>query len=128
MVGGENSSKELLEQRINIESIRNIYMVSCSACSYMNIHEHTSAALGCTGRIALASCKADHVGVSTTVRLDTGHLHPKLEVPRLTCLDRELNSGLRGTAGGKHSRQELFGQRINSYSEHCNVYSQSTYI
>jgi hypothetical protein len=29
-------------------------------------------------------------------RLDQGHLHPKLDVPRLTCLGWESNPGLRG--------------------------------
>jgi hypothetical protein len=29
-------------------------------------------------------------------RLDQGRLHPKLEVPRVTYLDRESNPGLRG--------------------------------
>jgi hypothetical protein len=33
---------------------------------------------------------------STMKRLDQGHLYPKLEVPRLTCLGRESNPGLRG--------------------------------
>ncbi len=34
-------------------------------------------------------------------RLDKGHLHTKLEVPRLTCLGLEL--------GGEHYRKEPFG-------------------
>jgi hypothetical protein len=29
-------------------------------------------------------------------RLGPGHLYPKLEVPRMTCLGRESNTGLRG--------------------------------
>jgi hypothetical protein len=29
--------------------------------------------------------RTDHVGVTTMERLDLGHLHPNLEVPRLTC-------------------------------------------
>jgi hypothetical protein len=37
------------------------------------------------------SSKIDHVGVTTMKRLDQGHLHPKLEVPRLTF-----------PAGGRH--------------------------
>jgi hypothetical protein len=32
----------------------------------------------------------------TRERLDQDHHHPKLEVPRLTCLGWELNPGLRG--------------------------------
>ena len=58
------------------------------------------------------SSKTVHVGVTTMERLDQGHLHPKLEVPRLTSLGRELN------LGGEHSSKELFKQRVNSYSEH----------
>jgi len=51
-------------------------------------------------------------------RLDQGHLHPKLEDPRLTCLGRETNPAARGG----HSSKELFDQRINSYSEHLYMY------
>jgi hypothetical protein len=36
----------------------------------------------------------NHVGVTTMGRLDQGHLHPKLEVPRLTCSGRDSNPGL----------------------------------
>jgi len=53
-------------------------------------------------------------------RLDQGHLHPKLEVPRLTCLGKESNVGLRGR-GGEHSSKTLFEQCINSYSEHIHM-------
>jgi hypothetical protein len=42
-------------------------------------------------------------------RLDQGHLHPKLEVPRLTCPGRESDQG-------PHSSKELSEQRVNSYS------------
>jgi hypothetical protein len=38
-------------------------------------------------------------------RLNQGHLHPKLEVPRLTCLSQE-------SMGGRQSSKELFEQRI----------------
>ncbi len=41
-------------------------------------------------------------------RLDQSHIHPKLEVERLTCLSRESNPGR-----GKHSSKELFEQRVN---------------
>jgi hypothetical protein len=40
-------------------------------------------------------------------RLDQGHLHPKLEVPRLTCLGWESNTGLR--SGRRALKQKLFG-------------------
>jgi hypothetical protein len=43
--------------------------------------------------------------------------HPKLEVPRQTCLGRESNPGLRGEPSSK----ELFEQLINSYSEHLHM-------
>ncbi len=43
-------------------------------------------------------------------RLGQGHLHPKLEVHRLTCLGRESNPGLRG--GGELSSKDLYEQRI----------------
>jgi hypothetical protein len=33
--------------------------------------------------------KIDHIRVTTIERLDQCHLHPKLEVQRLTCLGRE---------------------------------------
>jgi hypothetical protein len=81
-------------------------MAPPSACVYMNIHElHKDV-----GRIVLARwmacCLADtlqvprvsnHVGVTTMERLYQGHLHPKLEVPGLTCPGRDSNLGfLRG--------------------------------
>jgi hypothetical protein len=47
-------------------------------------------------------------------RLDQGHLHPKLEVPRLKWLDRESNPGLRSVVGGEHSSKELFEDRVNT--------------
>jgi hypothetical protein len=51
VVRGKRSSKELFEQRILI-AIRNIYiwardMATPRACDYLNIHEHTWAALVC---------------------------------------------------------------------------------
>jgi hypothetical protein len=61
-----------------------------------------------------------HVGVTYMKRLDQGQLHPKLEVPRLTCPcgDRTLSS----TFGGEHSRKEpceqlnlLFKTSTDSY-------------
>jgi hypothetical protein len=54
-------------------------------------------------------------------RLDQGHLHSKLEVPRLTCLGRELNPGL--LSEGEHSSKELLEQCVNSYSEPTTVES-----
>jgi hypothetical protein len=45
-------------------------------------------------------------------RLDQGHLHPKLEVPKLTCLSRELNQGLHGR--DEISRKEPLEQ-LNCY-------------
>jgi hypothetical protein len=43
----------------------------------------------------------NHVGVTTMKRLDQGHLHPKLEVPRLTCPGRESNRDLHGGKGAQ---------------------------
>ncbi len=78
---------------------------------YMNIHEHPWTALGCR-RVS------NRVGVTTMKRLDQGHLHPKLEVPGLTCPGWKSNLGLQGRVGGEHSRKESFEQLVNSYSEH----------
>ncbi len=66
---------------------------------YMNIHENTWIALYDVGWIVLARriacCLADdlqvrvfRIGVTTRERFDQGHLHPKLEVPGLTCPGR----------------------------------------
>jgi hypothetical protein len=49
-------------------------------------------------------------------RLDQGHLHPKLEVPRLTS-----NQTRASLVGGEHSIKELFKQRVDSYSEHLHT-------
>jgi hypothetical protein len=61
-------------------------------------------------------------------RLDQGHLHPTLEVPRLTCLGRETNPDLRG--GRRAPSKELFEQRINSYSacDKVNFFQICSYI
>ncbi len=59
-------------------------------------------------------------------RLDQGHLHPKLEVPRLTCLGRESKLGT--VVGGKHSGKELFEQRVNSYSRYLLMSPRQCYI
>jgi hypothetical protein len=40
--------------------------------------------------------RTDHVGVITMKRLDQGNLHPKLEVPGLTCPGLKSNLGLHG--------------------------------
>jgi hypothetical protein len=39
-------------------------------------------------------------------RLHQGHLHPKLEVPGLTCLDRNRNWA--SMVEGEHSKKEPF--------------------
>ncbi len=57
---------------------------------------------------------------------DEGHLNPKLEVPRLTCLGRESKLG--SVVGGKHSGKELFEQLINSYSEYLHMSPRQCYI
>jgi len=51
--------------------------------------------------------------------LGQSHLQTKLEVPRLTCLGRESNRGLQG--GRRSLYEELFEQRIISYSEHLQM-------
>ncbi len=48
-------------------------------------------------------------------RLDQGHLHPKLEVPRLTCPGQESNPT--STVGGEHSRKKPFEHILICYSE-----------
>jgi hypothetical protein len=46
------------------------------------------------------------------------HLHPKLEVPRLTCLGRESNTGLHGGRRALYCSKELFEQQNFGYLEH----------
>ncbi len=109
----------------------------------MWLHEHTWTHMSCTSMYRLKStcklinpeywhqalasphihcqaCNTDHVRVTTLERLDQGHLHPKLEVPRLACLSRELKYRA-SEVGGKHSSKELFEQLVNSYSEHLHM-------
>jgi len=74
-------------------TIQNIYLWPCDmappgACGYMNILEQTLAVLGCRPNSTCKSMyslssKTDHVRVTTMEGLDQGHLHTKLEVPRL---------------------------------------------
>jgi hypothetical protein len=52
-------------------------------------------------------------------RLDLGHLHPNLKVPRLTCPG--WGSNLASGVGGKHARKEPLEQLVNSYSEHLHI-------
>ncbi len=63
------------------------------------------------------SNRTDYIGVITMERLDQGHLHPKLEDPRLTSRGRESDLDL-CCSGSEHSSKELFEQHINSYLEH----------
>ncbi len=88
-------------------------------------HEHSWTHMSCTSRpnslqvvqpwiltsgtSYTLSSKTDHVGVTTMERLNQGHLHPRLEVLRLTCLGWESNP---------NSSKELFEQPFNSYSGH----------
>jgi hypothetical protein len=58
-------------------------------------------------------------------RLDQGHLHLKLEVPRLTCLARESKTWA-SMVGGEHSSKELFEQCIICYSEHLHMKPATT--
>ncbi len=52
----------------------------------------------------------NHAGVTTMKRPDQSHPHPKLEVPRLTCLG--WVSTWASAVGGEHSRKEPFEQLI----------------
>jgi hypothetical protein len=47
-------------------------------------------------------------------RLDQGHLHPKLEIPLLTCPGQESNPA-------EHCRKKPFAQLVISYSEHVHM-------
>jgi hypothetical protein len=67
-------------------------------------------------------------------RLDQGHLHPKLEVPRLTCRGLETNPA--SEVGGEHSRIEpfehlmllLYIQKVyNMYKNQFFVYRNKDY-
>ncbi len=60
---------------------------------YMSILHTRHDVAGFT--IPLASCFCSYL-YPTMKRLDQGHHHPKLEVPRLTCPSRESNPGLPG--------------------------------
>ncbi len=115
VVGGEHSSKELFEQRVNTcsEHLHMNLRHGSPQCRWlhkqwtsMNVHE-----LGCrpnsTCKLsnpeywhqAITSpcihCQARQI-ITTMVRLDHGQIHPKLEVPRRPCLGRESNPGLHG--------------------------------
>jgi hypothetical protein len=50
-------------------------------------------------RILTVLAKGEQLKNKALKRLDQGHLHPKLEVPGLTCPGRESNPGF---AGGRH--------------------------
>jgi hypothetical protein len=54
-------------------------------------------------------------------RLDQGLLHPKLEVPRLTCPGQDQRASM---VGGEHSRKEPFKQLVNGYSEQLHMILQ----
>ncbi len=110
---------------------------------YMNLHEHTWTALGykpnstckalakhlpaaktsgtCKSAYSLSS-RTEHVRVTTMKSLNQGHLHPKLEVPRLTCPSRD---GTQASAlGGIHSRKDPFKQLVDSYLEQLHMSTQ----
>ncbi len=109
----ETSTLENSHSNILLIAIWNIYIWACDrwrmlatwlpqCMCYMNIHERTWTALVCT---LSSTCKAsaNHLLaaktpalVTTMKRLDQGHLHPKLEVPGLTCPGWESKPGLQG--------------------------------
>ncbi len=112
-------------------------MATLGTCSYMIIHEHTWAALGCRLNSACKSFnpeywhqalasphslsrKVDHVGVTTMKRLDQGHFHPKLD-PETDMSQPEIESGPPKKLGGEHSIKETFEQLVKSYSEHLHM-------
>jgi hypothetical protein len=52
-------------------------------------------------------------------RLNQGHLHPKLEIPVLTCPGGNRTQASK--VGGEHSRKEPFEQLVKSCSEHLHM-------
>jgi hypothetical protein len=70
------------------------------------------------------SSKTDHIRVTTVERLDQGHLHPELEVLRLTFLRWELNPDLHGweesTLAKSYSNTVLIAIR-NFHNPHMEV-------
>ncbi len=52
-------------------------------------------------------------------RHDQGHLHPKVEVPGLTCSSGDQTWA--SAVGGKRSRKEPFDQPVNGYLEHLHI-------
>ncbi len=104
-----NSYSEHLH--MSAQPVENSHDMACSsACvtwTYMNTHEFHKD----VGQISLAryqqsicqlprhqalSRRTNCVRVTTMKWLDQGHLHPKPEVPGLTCPGNELNPGIHG--------------------------------
>jgi hypothetical protein len=75
-----------------------------------------------TSRLAYSmSSKTDHAGVTTLKRLDQGHLHPNLEVPRLTRPGLESKPGI---LSGRQTLQKIapfLEQLVNSYLKRLHV-------
>ncbi len=72
----------------------------------------------------LSSCTMTRYTHYYIERLDQGHLHPKLEVPRLTRPCRISNPVPHGGSSlekGELSSKETFEQLINIYSEHLHM-------
>ncbi len=141
-MGGEHSSKELFEQLYN-SYLEHLHLspqhsLPVHMVTWTCVHEHTWAALGCRPNSTCKlfnpeywhqartckstyslSSKTDHAGVTTMERFYQGHLHPKLGVPRLTCLGG--NQTQVSAVGGEHSSKELFKRSNHSYSEHLHI-------
>jgi hypothetical protein len=103
---------------------------------YMNIHEYTWTALECRPNGLLPSRRlpspgvSNHVRVTTMKRLDQGHLHPKLEVPGLTCPGRESNPAFPvegGTLEKSHSNSFLISIR-NTYIHKIRARDSFTFL
>jgi hypothetical protein len=109
-VGGKHSRKEPFKELFSCYSehlhvstrpqrVLMTWLPSQCMC-YMNIYEH----MNCTRmkaewhlQVSVFNVKQDNpVRVTSMKILDQVHLHPKLEVLRLTCPGRESNLGLCG--------------------------------
>jgi hypothetical protein len=80
--------------------LENLYIINnvCNHLKVQNLQRLQSKLLRSSGfnqiRIHHMVLYLEIIGIMK--RLDQGHLHPKLEGPRLTCPGREPNPGLRG--------------------------------
>jgi hypothetical protein len=98
------------------------YSNSVLIASFKNYSSHAIVSLTSSEKLRVFSPPIRTLCRPFMERLDQGHSHPKLEVPRLTCLGRESNLGLEARTLAKSYSNIVLIASFKNYSSHGIVY------